>query len=173
MRTLNRTTAVPKPMLRVYDAIVSLTNAVCDEHLDPEYKELSRDMAAALCRKRPSPLGSGKPQSWACGIIYVLGRVNFLEDPSFPPHKKTAELAAAFGVSEGTIYAKARSIENALRVHALDPRWTVPSLMERNPLIWMAEVGGMIVDLRTMPREIQEQAFDAGLIPFIPADRNA
>jgi hypothetical protein len=24
-----------------------------------------------------------------------------------------------------------------------------------------------------MPRDVQEQAFDAGLIPFIPADRKA
>jgi hypothetical protein len=37
----------------------------------------------------------------------------------------------------------------------------------------MADVGGIIVDLRAMPRDIQEQAFVAGLIPFIPADRKA
>jgi hypothetical protein len=35
----------------------------------------------------------------------------------------------------------------------------------------MAELGGIIVDLRTVPRHLQEQAFVAGLIPFIPADR--
>ena len=160
-------------MLPVYDAVVRLTDAVCDEHLDAEYKELSREIAAALCRKRPSPLVSGKPQGWACGIIHVIGRVNFIGDPSFPPHMKTAELAAAFGVSEGTMHAKARSIENVLRVHALDPRWTVPSLIELNPLTWMVEIDGLVVDLRTMPRDVQEQALDAGLIPFIPADRNS
>jgi hypothetical protein len=33
-----------------------------------------------LCRKRQSPLGLGQPKSWACGIVYVLGRVNFLDD---------------------------------------------------------------------------------------------
>lgn len=57
MRTTNRAIAVPKPMLRVYDAIVSLTDAVCDEHLDSEYKELSRAMAAALCRNGQAPSG--------------------------------------------------------------------------------------------------------------------
>jgi hypothetical protein len=74
---------------------------------------------AALCRKRQSPLGLGQPRSWACGIVYVLGRVNFLDDPSFSPHVKTAELAAAFGVSEATIHAKARFIEKALSVAAI------------------------------------------------------
>ena len=77
----------------------------------------------------------------------VLGRVNFLDDPSFPPHMKTAELAAAFGVSEATIHAKARLIENALGVSMFDPQWTVSRLIERNPLTWMAEVGGIIVEV--------------------------
>jgi len=53
-RIPDRATIVPKPMLRVYEAIVSLTDALCDEHLDVEYRALSRVMAAALCRKRQS-----------------------------------------------------------------------------------------------------------------------
>jgi hypothetical protein len=84
------------------------------------------------------------------------------DDPSFSPHVKTAELAAAFGVSEATMHAKARFIEKALSVNVLDPQWTTPSRIEHNPLTWMAEVGGLIVDLRAMPRDVQEQAFDAG-----------
>jgi hypothetical protein len=30
---------------------------------------------------------------------------------------------------------------------------------------------GLLVDLRDMPREVQEIAFEDGLIPYIPADR--
>jgi hypothetical protein len=48
---------------------------------------------------------------------------------------------------------------------------TLPSLVEKNPLFWMAEVNGLLVDLRDMPREIQEIAFQDRLIPYIPADR--
>jgi hypothetical protein len=28
------------------------------------------------------------------------------------------------------------------------------SLAERNPLVWMAEVNGLLVDLRDMPQEV-------------------
>jgi hypothetical protein len=35
----------------------------------------------------------------------------------------------------------------------------------------MAEVNGMLVDLRHMPREVQEIAFQKGMIPYIPADQ--
>jgi hypothetical protein len=44
----------------------------------------------------------------------VLGRINFLGDPSFSPHMTTAELCAAFEVGESTVHAKARVIEKAL-----------------------------------------------------------
>jgi hypothetical protein len=32
---------------------------------------------------------------------------------------------------------------------------------------------GVVFDVRMAPREVQQRAFDAGLIPFIPADRPA
>ena len=83
----------------------------------------------------------------------------------------TTELCAAFGVSESTVNPKARVIEKALGTQPFDPQWTLASLAEKNPLMWMAEVNGLLVDLRNMPREAQEIAFEEGLIPYIPADR--
>ncbi len=166
-----RLNSVPKVMLPVYEKIVALTDDVCDRHLNPEYREMARAMALTLCRKRPSPLASGQPRTWACGIVYVLGRVNFLGDESFSPHMTTADLCAAFGVSESATHAKARVIEETLGTGPFDRRWTLPSLAETNPLVWIAEVNGLVVDLRQTPREVQEIAFAKGMIPYIPADR--
>jgi hypothetical protein len=160
-------------MLPVYESIVGLTDDVCDRHLNSEYRDLARAMTAALCRKRPSPVVSGQPRTWAGGIVYVLGRINFLDDKSFPPHMTTADLCTAFDVGESTVHAKARVIERAIGARPFDPRWTLPSLVEKNPLVWMAEVNGLLVDLRDMPREVQEIAFEDGLIPYIPADRKS
>jgi hypothetical protein len=56
---------VPKAMAEIYAAVTALTDAVCREHLNDEYAELFRFAAAALCRKRPSPLSKGLPASWA------------------------------------------------------------------------------------------------------------
>ncbi len=171
MAKFNRPKSVPKTMQATYDVIVDLTDAVCWEHLSPDYAELARDMAAALCRKRPSPLASGQPRTWACAILYELGRVNFLSDPTTQPHMTLADLCSAFGVGQSTASAKARVIGGVLDVNRLNPGWMLPSLLETNPLVWMAEVNGFLVDLRTMPREVQEVAFENGLIPYIPADQ--
>ena len=60
------------------ERIVGLTDDVCDKRLNSEYRDLARAMTGALCRKRPSPLTSGQPRTWAGGIVYVLGGINFL-----------------------------------------------------------------------------------------------
>ncbi len=71
-----RSSVVPKSMQATYDTVVALTDAFCRDHLNDEYRDLARAMTAALCRKRPSPLGTGQPRTWACGIIHVLGQLN-------------------------------------------------------------------------------------------------
>jgi hypothetical protein len=38
-------------------------------------------------------------------------------------------------------------------------------------MAWMISVNGFIVDARRLSREIQEVAYEKGLIPYIPADR--
>ena len=163
--------AVPKALQATYDAVTALMDAVCDQHLDQDYRDLARAMAAALSRKRPSPLASGQPRTWACGIVYALGQTNFLSDDSFEPSMTMAQLCAAFGVGQSTASAKAKVISAAMRIGLMDPNWTVPSLMEKNPLVWMAEVNGIVVDLRDTPREVQVIAYQQGVIPYVPADR--
>ncbi len=83
----------------------------------------------------------------------------------------TADVCAAFGVGQSTASAKARVISDALGTHRMDPQWTLRSLIDQNPLVWMAEVNGFLVDLREMPREVQVIAYNKGVIPYVPADQ--
>ncbi|MPR12479.1 DUF6398 domain-containing protein [Microvirga tunisiensis] len=171
MTKFTHSRSVPKGMQATYETITALTDAFCREHLNGEYLELARDMTAALCRKRPSPLASGQPRTWGCGIIYALGQTNFLSDRSFKPFMTMVDVCAGFSVGQSTASAKAQTISRALKISPLNPEWSLPSLLKRNPLVWMAEVNGMLVDLREMPREVQEIAFEQGMIPYIPADQ--
>ena len=166
-----RSTSVPKAMQAKYDALVALTDTFCCDHLNEEYRDLARAMVAALCRKRPSPLASGQPRTWACSIVHTLGQLNFLSDKSTRPYMATADLCAAFGVGQSTAAAKAKVVRHALHANRMDPAWMLASFVDRNPLVWMAEVNGVLVDLRHMPREVQEIAYEKGLIPYIPSER--
>ena len=43
--------------------------------------------------------------------------------------------------------------------------------MDENVMAWTTMVNGFIVDARSLPREIQEIAYQKGLIPYIPGER--
>ena len=165
--------SVPATVRPAYEAIVGLTDAFCREHLNAEYEVLCRKLAGVLARKRPSPLPSGKPETWACGIVRTIGWVNFLDDSSRKPHMKLTAIDKAFGVAESTGQGKSKAIRTMLKIRQFDHRWTLPSRMDDISMIWMLEVNGFIMDIRRCPREAQEVAFEKGLIPYIPADRPA
>lgn len=166
-----RKASVPKAMQPAYDAATAPTDAVCRDHRDDGYRDLARAMTAALRRKRPSPLAAGQPRTWACGIVCALGQLNLLPDRSFKPYMPIKDLCAAFGVGASTAQAKAAAIRTVLGANRMDLAWMLPSRAARNPMIWMAEVNGFLVDLRDMPREVREIAFEKGMIPYIPADQ--
>lgn len=132
---------------------------------------LCRKLAEKLARKRPSPLLTGKPNVWACGIVRTIGQLNFLGDRSQTPHMKISDISRAFGVGESTASAKTATIRSLLRINQLDTEWMLPSHLEENPLAWLLNVNGFLMDIRNAPREAQEVAFEQGLIPYIPADR--
>jgi len=155
-------------MQSTFEAVIALTDSFCTEYLNDEYRQLARQVTAALCRKRPSPLARGKPASWACGVVYALGFVNFLFDKSNPPYMKASELCERMGVSKGAGSAKAKVIRDALKMMQMDPDWCLPSLMADNLLLWMLSVNGIMMDIRQAPRQIQEAAYRQDLIPYIP-----
>ena len=153
-----------------FGQVIELTDAFCQKHLNDEYRELCEDLAWAVYEEG-LPLESGKPASWASGIVHAIGYVNFLGDPSRKPYMTTTELAAGFGVSAGTMMTKSKIIRDELDLVQMDPDWCLPALLADNPLVWMLSVNGFIMDVRVAPREIQEQAYQQGLIPYIPADQ--
>ncbi len=144
------------------------TDVFCQTSLNDEYRQLCRELTAALCRKRPSPLARGKTNTWACGIIHALGMVNFLFDSSQTPHITASQIWEYFDLSSSTMQAKSKQIRDLLGMYPMDPDWSIPSMIDKNPLIWMLEVNGLIIDVRQAPREIQEAALRQGLIPYIP-----
>jgi hypothetical protein len=94
-----------------------------------------------------------------------------LGDSTQTPHMKMTDIDEGFSISQASGSAKSKAIRDLLRMRPFDPEWTLPSRMDDNPLVWMVNVNGLLMDIRQAPREAQEVAFQKGLIPYIPADR--
>jgi hypothetical protein len=152
-----------------FDEITALTDAFCREHLNDEYCDGCRRLTAAVCLAG-GPIHEGKAASWAAGIAYTLGHVNFLTDSTQSPHMRSEDIAHAFGVSPATMHSKARDIREGMDIVRFDPRFTLPSRLEDNPLVWMLDLNGLLIDIRSAPREAQVAAYEEGMIPYVPAD---
>ncbi|MCD4671903.1 MAG: DUF6398 domain-containing protein [Anaerolineaceae bacterium] len=166
----NKSLSVPVAMQPRYKEIVTLTDMLCQEQLNSEYAALARALTAALARKRPSPLIGGRAKTWACGIIHTIGFVNFLFDKTQSPHMRAGELYAWFGVASSTGGNKAKQIRDLMRISRFDSKWMLPSMIEKSALVWMVSVNGLIMDARSLPFPLQEEAYRKGLIPYVPGD---
>jgi Domain of unknown function (DUF6398)/Plasmid pRiA4b ORF-3-like protein len=171
MGSSSKSENVPNTMQEKFNAIVAITDDFAKQHLNDEYAQMIRFAAAALCRKRPSPLVSGKEKVWACGITHAIGMINFLFDASQKPHVGAKKIYNWFGVSPSTGQSKSKQVRDILDMRQMDPNWCLPSKIDSNPLAWMISIDGFIVDARTLPQHIQEAAHAQGFIPYIPDAR--
>lgn len=164
----NHLEKIPNKLQDTFNAMVAQTDIFCECHLNKEYAQLARRATIALCRHQPSLVMHGSTHSWACGIMYALGFINFLFDKSTQPYVNSTALCEDFGVSKAIAIARSKEVRSALKTYQLDPHWSLPSTLDNNPLTWIIKVDGQMVDARRMPIEIQTIAYKKGLIPYIP-----
>jgi hypothetical protein len=165
---MEKSLRIPASMQEKFSSITARTDAFCQEYLNEEYQKLIQSAVAALCRKKPSPLLKGNEESWAAGVVHAIGTANFLFDKSQTPHCGSSDIYSFFGVASSTGQGKSKQIRDLLKIRQFSAEWGLPSKMEDNPMIWMLKINGLIVDVRSMPLEIQEIAYKRGLIPYIP-----
>jgi hypothetical protein len=164
---------IPATMRDRVREIVAISDEACTAYLDDEYADLCRHLVARLARKRPSPLARGDARIWAAGAIYAVGQQNFLFDRSQHPYLSAEQLAAHLGVVKTTMANKAALINRTLDLGVFEPDLTRTAMLEQHPLAWLVEVNGFIVDARTLPDELQDEARRRGLIPDLQARRAA
>lgn len=141
---------VPTAVQPIFEEIAAITDPFCHEHLDAEYAELCVKLAAKLARKRPSSLVRGDLRIWAAGIVYAVGRVNFLADPAQHPHRLPGQPPRR----QGDIHdQQSRLIMDTLRIGLMDPEYSRQEMIDRNPMIWLLELNGLPVDARELPEE--------------------
>jgi hypothetical protein len=160
---------IPNAMRPTAEAIIEITDAVCEKLLDAEYADLAREAVAKLARKRPSPLASGRHQTWAAAVVYALGQTNFLFDREQQPHVTPDELSAAFGLAKSTMASKAKQVRDMLKMDLFSAEFQRAAMVAQNPAIWFIQVDGLVFDARSLPVEVQAEAYRLGVIPYIPA----
>jgi hypothetical protein len=78
------------------------------------------------------------------------------------------DLCSALDVSQSAMASKSILVRKMFQMYQMDPNWTLSSKLDMNPFVWMISVNGFAIDARYAPVEIQYEAYQRGLIPFIP-----
>lgn len=164
---------VPKAMEPIFQAVTTITDEFCRVHLDGDYAALARKATATLARKTSSPLAKGNVKSWAGGILYALAKVNHLGGGEGQPFASLGEMCDLLGIGRSTGTAKGGEVIAALKIRPFDTKWLHPDVLANDPRAWFLDVGGMVVDARQLPPDMQQHAFRLGLIPFVPSDQSS
>ena len=102
--------------------------------------------------------------TWAGGVVYALGQVNFLFDRSSEPYVSHDDLTDAFGLSKSTLSQKAKQVRDMLKMSWRTPEFLRAEQVDSSPMIWYIEVNGMPLDARSLPLEIRVEAYLKGII---------
>lgn len=115
------------------EALVQMTKAFCEAHLDEEYRDLTERLIRKMSRKREVPYKRGKLDIWGAASVYAIGQINFLFDKSHPPYVSPDDIATHFGVNKSTLSQKAKKIRDLLKLRDWDPEFSTKHMLDSNP----------------------------------------
>jgi len=115
--------------------IAEIITRFCEERLPPEFLPVCLHVLTKLRRKRPSPLLSGKANTWGCGIVYAVASNNFVFDRSQPYYMSAKDIAGGFGLAASTAQGKAAEISNMLKINYMALEYVIESMCEERERI--------------------------------------
>jgi hypothetical protein len=119
---------VPLAMVDRYNEIAEIIGQFCDDKLNEELKVRCWRALAKLAKKRPSPICSGRVITWAAGISYAIGSINFVFDRSKSYYLSGDEFADWFEIPRSSIVSKASNVKKLLNLSYFSSEFTIKNM---------------------------------------------
>ena len=152
-----RTKAEKERIEAISQELMRLTGEFCDKYLDDDYKQLCEKLIQKMKRKHTVPFLRGRANTWAAGIVYALGQINFLFDPGSEPYLERSKIPAHFGVAKNTVNQKAKAIRDMFHMFSWDPEFSTQEMLDSDPHKDMVMINGFIVPISMLSPEEQEE----------------
>ena len=140
-----------KKMLQRVEEIRTLMAPFAIMYMDEETFGFCLKLLSKLSRKRTIDITRGKPGNWAGGIIYAVGRLNFMFDKAQDYWFTADELATVLKGSKSTFQQKAKSIEDACKLGLVDAELSRRKLSQGFQLVQLPN--GLMVPVGTLQDE--------------------
>ncbi len=139
---------------KIKDELKGLTGELCRTRINEEYALICERMIDKMARKRNVPFLNGKRKTWAAAVVYSIGQINFLFDPSFEPYMEGAEICSHFDVSRSTVTNKAKMIREMFKMNYFESEFSTERSIEENPLKDMVMLKSGLIITKDHLREI-------------------
>ncbi len=159
-----RTQAEKDQIESIAQTLIQMTGEFCARHLDAEYERLCEQLILKMKRKRQPPFLSGRLTTWAAGVIYALGQINFLFDRDTQPYISPGQIAEHFGVSKSTVGQKAKQIRDMFDLSCWHPEFSTEDMLATSPFKNMVVIDGFIVPVELLKPEKREELRRRGMI---------
>lgn len=77
-------------------------------------------------------------------------------------------MSELLGVRKTTMANRSKLIHDLLGIGRMEVELCRREMLAQHPLAWLVEVDGLLVDIRSMPPEIQAEARRRGLVLDVP-----
>ena len=147
--------------------IAEMVDLFCNKNLNDEYYNL----ALKLTKENPSNLIDCDIKTLAAAIINTIAKTH--ESEMLQVSSKN--LASWFQTTQTDIDKKTNSICKILNLQFIDQDQSTKSKVSNDydiddRMMWSIAINGFTIDIRNAPLDLQVDAYEHGLIPYIPTN---
>jgi len=162
---------IPAQIKNNFLNVAEMINSFCNKNLNDEYYNLALKLTTKLAKENPSNLIDCDIKTLAAAIINTITKTH--ESEMLQVSSKN--LASWFQTTQTDIDKKTNSICKILNLQLIDQTQNAESKVDDNHdlndrMMWSITINGFTIDIRNAAHDLQVDAYEHGLIPYIPTN---
>ena len=162
---------IPAQIKNNFLNVAEMIDLFYNKNLNDEYYNLALKLTTKLAKENPSDLIDCDIKTLAAAIINTIAKTH--ESEMLQVSSKN--LASWFQTTQTDIDKKTNSICKILNLQFIDQDQSTKSKVSNDydiddRMMWSIAINGFTIDIRNAPLDLQVDAYEHGLIPYIPTN---
>ena len=164
---------IPAQIKNNFLNVAEMINLFCNKNLNDEYYNLAIKLTTKLAKENPSNLIDCDIKTLAAAIINTITKTH--ESEMLQVSSKN--LASWFQTTQTDIDKKTNSICKILNLQFIDQDQDQNTKSKvgdgydiDDRMMWLITINGFTIDIRNAAHDLQVDAYEHGLIPYIPTN---
>ena len=162
---------IPAQIKNNFLNVAEMIDLFYNKNLNDEYYNLALKLTTKLAKENPSDLIDCDIKTLAAAIINTIAKTHTYD----PPQVSYKNLASWFKTTQTDIDKKTNSICKILNLQFVNQDQNTKSKVDNgydidDRMMWSIAINGFTIDIRNAAHDLQVDAYEHGLIPYIPTN---